>query len=410
MRTGSGRYVLSGRAGWIRLGIVVWLVLVVELVARSVTVQGAMKAQAGQALRFDHIVIVIEENKGFSDIIGNTADAPYINQLADEGASFTEAHGEMHPSQQNYLALFSGSTQEGTVTGDYCIQPLSIPQPNLATELRAKQLSFAGYAEDKPSDSLQNCHRYLNKNLSNKEMKMYEGDEDPNGGKKWVSWVNPTTTNDPTEDTYVSKHTPWVNFKDAQLGEDLEWTSKLASSGNYSSLPTISIVIPNDWHNMHPTKDNHTIKSKDKPDQPPPHEKIQCGGVSLFMDDVDQSKSVQCGDAWLNANMSNYVTWAEKNNSLLIVTWDEDSSTETCSPPASACPTKYPMTYPDGKHVGTTPENNWIPTIFVGAHVKAGKYSEWINHYNILRTLEQMYGLDYLGISASMQPITDVWQ
>jgi phosphatidylinositol-3-phosphatase len=68
--------------------------------------------------------------------------------------------------------------------------------------------------------------------------------------------------------------------------------------------------------------------------------------------------------------------------------------------------------YPDDHHKGTTPENNLIPTIFVGAHVKAKPdgYNEWINHYNILRTLEDMYKLDYMGISASMQPITDVWQ
>ena len=56
-----------------------------------------------------HIVIVIEENHGFSQIIGNPR-APYLNRLATAGALFTEAHGVVHPSQPNYLALFSGST------------------------------------------------------------------------------------------------------------------------------------------------------------------------------------------------------------------------------------------------------------------------------------------------------------
>src|SRR5437660_1731217 len=98
MRTGSGRNGLSGRAGWIRLRIVVWLVLVGELVGQSVTAQGTMmgRAQAGQKLRFDHVVIVIEENKGYDDII-NKSYAPYINELAKEGALFTKAHGEWHP-------------------------------------------------------------------------------------------------------------------------------------------------------------------------------------------------------------------------------------------------------------------------------------------------------------------------
>jgi len=34
---------------------------------------------------YDHIVVVIEENKDYEQIIGNSA-APYINRLAGEGA------------------------------------------------------------------------------------------------------------------------------------------------------------------------------------------------------------------------------------------------------------------------------------------------------------------------------------
>src|SRR5689334_19461823 len=60
--------------------------------------------------RPDHVVIVIEENHGYDQIIGASA-APYINRLARQGALFTAAHGITHPSQPNYLALFSGSTQ-----------------------------------------------------------------------------------------------------------------------------------------------------------------------------------------------------------------------------------------------------------------------------------------------------------
>jgi len=70
------------------------------------------------------------------------------------------------------------------------------------------------------------------------------------------------------------------------------------------------------------------------------------------------------------------------NNSLLIITWDED----------------------DGS------EGNQIPTIFYGASVKPGQYSEKITHYNVLRTIEQMYKLKHLGSAASAKPIKDVWK
>jgi hypothetical protein len=42
--------------------------------------------------------------------------------------------------------------------------------------------------------------------------------------------------------------------------------------------------------------------------------------------------------------------------------------------------------------------------------VKPGKYTETINHYNILRTIEDMYGLAHLGNSATAKAITDVWK
>ncbi len=59
----------------------------------------------------DHIVLVSLENEDFSTIVGNTADAPFLNQLISEGMLFTNYHGLTHPSQANYIALFSGSTQ-----------------------------------------------------------------------------------------------------------------------------------------------------------------------------------------------------------------------------------------------------------------------------------------------------------
>ena len=60
----------------------------------------------------DHIVIVIEENHGYNDIIGSS-QAPYINSLVDDtlSALFTDSHGVTHPSQPNYLWLFSGDNQ-----------------------------------------------------------------------------------------------------------------------------------------------------------------------------------------------------------------------------------------------------------------------------------------------------------
>jgi acid phosphatase len=100
------------------------------------------------------------------------------------------------------------------------------------------------------------------------------------------------------------------------------------------------------------------------------------------LDDDMHDGSIQQADSWLQTHLMAYATWAKNNDSLLIVQWDEDEGTNT----------------------------NHIATIFVGAMVKPGKYSETINHYNILRTIEDMYGLAHLGSSAGAKAITDVWK
>jgi hypothetical protein len=95
--------------------------------------------------------------------------------------------------------------------------------------------------------------------------------------------------------------------------------------------------------------------------------------------DSGHSGSIATMDAWLKTNLDPYVQWAKTNNSVMILQWDEG----------------YPF--------------NHIPTIFVGGPIKQGSYSETITHYNVLRTIEDMYGLPYAGSSSTSSPITDIW-
>jgi hypothetical protein len=239
----------------------------------------------------------MEENHSYSQIIGSS-QGPYINSLAAEGASFTNSHAIMHPSQPNYLALFSGSTQG--VTSDACPQTFSVV--NLATELIAANLTFTGYSEGLPSAGSEAC----------------------NSG------------------VYARKHVPWTDFTNVPASDNLPFTSWPT---NFADLPTISWVTPDLLDDMH-------------------------------------TGTVKQADSWLKTNLASYVAWAQANNSLLIVTWDENNLAP----------------------------GNQIPTIFVGPMVKPGQYSEDIDHYNVLRTLEAIYGLPYAGNSATATTITNVWQ
>jgi PKD repeat protein len=254
---------------------------------------------------FDHVVFVIEENKAYSQIIGNSA-APYINSLANGGnaALFTQSFAITHPSQPNYLDLFSGSNQG--VTTDNLPTNLPFTTPNLGAELLQNGLSFTGYSEDLPS----------------------------------VGFTGATSG------AYARKHNPWVNWQGSSTNgipaSDNQPFSAFPT--NFAALPKLSIVVPNLNDDMH----NGTVAQ---------------------------------GDAWLQAHLDSYAQWAKTHNSLLVVTWDEDDNSSA----------------------------NHIATLMVGANVKQGQYSEHINHFNVLRTFEDMYGLPYAGASASATPITDIW-
>ena len=100
-----------------------------------------------------HTLIVMLENHNYSQVIGR-GSAPYLNELARSGALFTNSRAITHPSQPNYLALFSGSTQG--VTGDDC--PQHFTAPNLASELLAAGYTFTGYAEGLPAAGSGTCN------------------------------------------------------------------------------------------------------------------------------------------------------------------------------------------------------------------------------------------------------------
>ncbi|HLI15346.1 MAG TPA: alkaline phosphatase family protein [Acidimicrobiales bacterium] len=166
-------------------------------------VSGAVgDVQAAAVPRPAHLVVVIMENYGFNEIIGNP-NAPYINSLASSSALLTNYHAVSHPSEPNYLDIYSGSTQ-GTDGSDACTTSSA---PSLGGEARAAGISIAGYFEGMGTS--------------------------------------------PATDTgsYVCRHNPMAQFSDS-AGLSHPFTD--FPSGNYAALPQISFVVPdlaNDMHN-----------------------------------------------------------------------------------------------------------------------------------------------------------------
>jgi hypothetical protein len=263
----------------------------------SPTVRKATAKPSPTVPRPDHIVVVVFENKDRDQVLGSQA-APYLNELAATGADLTQSYAVGYPSQRNYLALFSGSTQG--VTSNDC--PKNFPTAdNLGHQLLEAGLSFIGYAESLPSVGFRGCE----------------------SGR------------------YERKHNPWVNFGNLPASVNQPFS---AFPTDFATLPTVAFVTPNMCSDMH-----------------------DC--------------SVATGDRWLRDNLGGYAQWARTHNSLLIVTFDEDSE--------------------DG--------GNHIATLLVGQQIRPGSYDERTSHYTILRTIEDAYGLPALGQAATVEPLKTVW-
>ena len=76
--------------------------------------------------RPDHVVICVLENHAYQQIIGSSS-APYINHLSTIGANMVEYYGLSHPSQTNYIKLFSGESQGVTSNNVPVGTPFSTP-------------------------------------------------------------------------------------------------------------------------------------------------------------------------------------------------------------------------------------------------------------------------------------------
>jgi phosphatidylinositol-3-phosphatase len=169
------------------------------------SVSTAPSASAGGAtVGPEHVVVAIFENKGVEQIVGS-GRAPAFDALAARGVFYTRSYAVAHPSQPNYLALFSGSTQG--VPDDSC--PHTFPTASsLARQLLDTGRTFTGYAEDLPSSTFTGC----------------------------------------SHGSYARKHAPWVNFADLPHTVAQPYA---AFPGDFAALPSVAFVVPNLCHDMH---------------------------------------------------------------------------------------------------------------------------------------------------------------
>lgn len=255
-------------------------------------------AHAGWLPRPDHVIVVIMENRGYSQIMDMRNGNSYIHALARRAV---------------HAVLWRHASEPAELSGAVFRRHAGHHQQSLPEQFQHRQ----------PRLDLAGCGF---------ELRQFRGGVPATGDLNCSFGA------------YQRKHNPLSNWQGTCLSAGLN--QRFADfPQDFSRLPTVSFVMPYQNHDMH-------------------------------------DGSFSTADGWLKTRIAPYVDWVFRHNSLLILTWDEDDFNE----------------------------GNRVVTILVGPMVKTGYSDQRIDHYNVLRTLLDFYGLPAPGAARDAEAIKGVWK
>jgi hypothetical protein len=149
-----------------------------------------------------HVMMVMMENQGYGQIIGNSA-MPFTNGLATSYGSDTKSYALGHPSLPNYLAIVSGSNDGVTVDEPPSASGI-FGVPTLGSQLTGAGISAKAYAENLPADPTNdsglyavrhNPWEYFSNTLPVSNATSLTSDLNSSSAPDFV-WYTPNLTND----------------------------------------------------------------------------------------------------------------------------------------------------------------------------------------------------------------------
>jgi len=252
-----------GLPGAIVLALLVMLVAPLAVSAQA----GSGDGNRSDLKNFQHVFIIMMENTGYDSLIGNR-NAPWINSAAATYGLATNYFGISHPSQPNYIAATSGSTNGVPDDND-----ITISVPNIVDQLEANGKTWQAYMQ-----SLSLCVTKLDHACGNQ--------------------------------LYERKHDPFVSYQDVQTSParmanivDLsQFSSDLASN----NVPDYVWISPDQCNDMH---------GRAGPSSDP----CNFGNVQGL---------IATGDTFLSSTVGQIMNSSAWNgNSVIFITWDESDFT-----------------------------------------------------------------------------------
>jgi hypothetical protein len=355
----------------IRLSVLIRLARLLALIAG---LGAAMTAPALAAPSVRHVFVIVLENENASTAFGPGSPAPYLaNTLTSQGAFVPGYYGIGHNSLDNYIAMISGQaptlatqadcpdfvdvlpgtpTSDGQVLGQGCVYPASVQ--TVAGQLQAMGLTWKGYMEDMGNNPARD----------NGVTCAHPAIGSPDGTQQATA-----------TDQYATRHNPFVYFHsiiDDVAGcqaRDVPLTQLPGDLASIKSTPNLSFITPNLCH------DGHDATCADGTP----------GGLPA-------------ADAFLRQWVPQITASpAFRRDGLLVVAFDEASSdSSSCCGEQSGLNTPAAGGQSGGPGGGRTGAVLLSPLIAPGT-VSAQDY----NHYSLLRSIEDAFGLTHLGYAAA---------
>ena len=277
----------------------------------------------------DHVVIVIEENLSPRNLV---PELTYLTGLMRDNANFTNSHAIDHPSQPNYLALFSGDAQGHRVGRPNAIRDGSNPIVGGHTQVGTddpprrhspRHAQSRGGADPRRPQLCRICRgsplSRLHRRLAHRP-----------GGKRHRLSAQAQSMGQ-LAGGERRRHRPQPA---ALHGQSAVYRLSRRRCGFCSVADGLAIVVPNQINDAH--------------------------GSSAAPPGTNYGLAM---DAWLRAHIEPYRHWAMTHNSLLIITWDEDEDDYT------------PVTDATGARIAKR-YINLIPTVMAGQGVVPGRYGD----------------------------------
>ena len=333
-----------------------------------------------------HVWVIELENEGYGQSFGDPAADPYLAKtLPSMGALLKNYFAIGHDSADNYIAQVTGQAPDtatqndcgvwtkfeptnkiqkpyNQLVGNGCVYPKSIP--TLGNQMSGAHLSWAAYLQDMGNTPSRD-HTTMTK-------------QGPACGHPVVG--KPDHTEGATAaDQYASRHEGSMYFEsvisnrafcDAHI---LSFQPLLKDLSKASTTPAFSWLSPN------LCMDGHDAPCADG----------DPGGLT----EINAFLQI-----WVPQILNSP---AYKQGGLLLVTFDEGSTSTACCGETSGKSPSHPNVAEPGMN---GPGGGRVGLVALSPFIKPGTVSNVdYNHYSMLRTIEDIFGLSHLGDAAMPQ-------